>query len=197
MSTTVPRNRDPLRLDAETRLRAGTAPATERTLNAETLALLVRLSSSPDTANDGLKLLHELQVHQVELDLQQVQIEANERETAGALARYKAIFDFAPVGYLVVSHGGRIVESNLAGAQLFAMSREKLPGLAIADLLTPASRQAIGQLLADMRQGAADVSCTVYAEGAGNQPLHVTARFAPGRLEILMTVFPGSPSPVA
>lgn len=197
MSTTGTRNRDPLRRDAEVRLREGTAPASDRALNGETLALLVRLASSPETANESLKLLHELQVHQVELDLQQVQIEANERETASALARYKAIFDFAPAGYLVADHGGRIIEGNLAIAQLLGVSREKLPGRPIAELFTHASRQTIGRLLADMRQGAVDVHCTAYAESADSRPLYIATRFAPGRQEILMVVSHGSPIPAA
>lgn len=197
MSTTGIRNRDPLRLDAEIRLREGTAPASDRVLSGETLALLVRLASSPETADESLKLLHELQVHQVELDLQQLQIEANERETARALARYKAIFDFAPAGYLLADQSGRVIEGNLAIAQLLGVSREQLPGLPITELLTQTSQPVISRLLADMRQGAVDVGCIVCAENAGSQPLHIAARFAPGRQEILMVVSPGPAAPAA
>jgi hypothetical protein len=60
-----------LRQKAETRISGGNAPATKGwTLGAASLMLLHRLASNPDTASDALKLLHELQVHQVELDLQ-------------------------------------------------------------------------------------------------------------------------------
>lgn len=197
MPTAAPRILDPLRLDAEARLREGTSPPATRALSAETLARLFRLASTPDTANDGLKLLHELQVHQVELDLQQEQIEADERDTADALAHYKAVFDFAPVVYLVVNNDGHVVESNLAGAQLFGVSREKFAGLPIAGLFCHDSRQSISQMLVDMRQGVVDAGCTAYAAGADSRQLHVTARFAPGRHQVLMIVLPCSPSPAA
>ena len=65
-SPVEPEQSNQLRIDAETRLSSGKAPlANGWTLNPDTLALLYRLASNPDTASDGLKLLHELQTHQV------------------------------------------------------------------------------------------------------------------------------------
>ena len=65
-----------LRVTAEERLNRGSAPATRGgSTGAPALASLHRLANAPASASDALKLLHELQVHQVELDLQHEQAE--------------------------------------------------------------------------------------------------------------------------
>jgi hypothetical protein len=80
----------PLRHQAETRIREGDAPQdTHRwSTGVEALTLLHDLASAPASAGDALKLLHELQVYQVELDLQYEQMELSQRELAEELHRY-------------------------------------------------------------------------------------------------------------
>src|SRR5690606_2737816 len=87
-----------LRLDAEARLKEGSAPSAKVwSTGANALSLLYTLASSPASADDALKLLHELQVHQVELDLLHEQVDNTQRELAEELARYKAFYESAPV----------------------------------------------------------------------------------------------------
>ncbi len=89
-----------LRERAEARLKAGSAPPTRGwPTGVGTLQLLHELASTPESAVDALKLLHELQVHQVELDLQHEQIEITQRELAEDLARYQALYELAPLAY--------------------------------------------------------------------------------------------------
>jgi hypothetical protein len=77
-----------LRQHAESRLQEGEAPKTLGwSSSAQALSLLHRLASDPASAADALKLLHELQVHQVELDLQHEQMEQQLLELSGALSR--------------------------------------------------------------------------------------------------------------
>jgi PAS domain-containing protein len=111
-----------LRLQAEKLLKEGTAPPTKGwPTGTNTLSLLYTLASSPASAKDALKLLHELQVHQVELDLQNEGVEAARRELAEDLARYKTLYDAAPAGYFNVDLAGHILEGNLAGAELLGL----------------------------------------------------------------------------
>ena len=131
-----------LRNDAETRLSTGTAPRTNvwpPGLNA--LIQLYKLASNSESAADALKLLHELQVHQVELDLQQEQMEISQHEIAEELACYKGLYDFAAVGYFSIGSQGDVIDGNLCGAELLGVGQNKLRGHRIDSFLAPESRR--------------------------------------------------------
>lgn len=69
----------------------------------------------PDEAN---VLLHELQVHQVELEMQNEELKRANTQTENALSKYYELYDLAPVGYFTISEQGKILEVNQAGANL-------------------------------------------------------------------------------
>lgn len=72
------------------------------------------------------RMLHELQVYQVELEMQNEQLEAARAWIEAALASYTELFDFAPVPYFTLDHAGKMVEINLAGARLLGIERARL-----------------------------------------------------------------------
>ena len=111
------------------------------------LALLHSMAINPAQASDALKLLHELQVHQVELDLQNEQFEQNREELSRALDRHIEVYDLAPFAYITVDHDGRIMEGNRAAAELFGVEQAALSGRNIDSLVTPEFRLAIRTLL--------------------------------------------------
>src|SRR4051812_19500692 len=80
----------------------------------------------PAVTGDPLRLLHELQVHQVELEMQNEQLEASRAWVEAALASYTELFDFAPLPYFTLDRNGAIVEVNLAGASLLGSVRARL-----------------------------------------------------------------------
>src|SRR3979411_2109722 len=127
----------------------------------DALNVLHNLAGSPNSAGDALKLLHELQVHQVELAMQHEQMEQSRAEVAEALERYVERFDFAPVGYFTLEPDGRIVEGNLAGADLFAVDRAELPGRSIESLIAADSRAALGAVLNRLRKDGPSATCEV------------------------------------
>jgi diguanylate cyclase (GGDEF)-like protein/PAS domain S-box-containing protein len=72
------------------------------------------------------KLLHELQVHQIELEMQNEALrEARDAEDQ-ALYRYTELFDFAPVGYFTLDRNSTITQVNLRGANMLGLERSKL-----------------------------------------------------------------------
>jgi len=73
------------------------------------------------------KLQHELQVHQIELEMQNEQLRQSGVELEKSRDRYVDFYDFAPVGYLTLSYEGIIDEINLTGAALLKVERNKLP----------------------------------------------------------------------
>jgi PAS domain S-box-containing protein len=97
---------------------------------------------------DALKLLHELQVHEVELRLQNEELERAQAETAEARDRYAVLFERHPQGCLQIQLDGIVIEANTAAARLFGVAKSRLRGRTIDRLLTDTSRQVWRALLA-------------------------------------------------
>src|ERR1700693_4227223 len=182
----------PLRHVAEARLKDGIPPPAHGgwTTGVDALNVLHNLAGSPQSAEDALKLLHELQVHQVELSMQHEQMEQSRAEVAETLERYVERFDFAPVGYFTLEPDGRIVEGNLAGADLFAVDRAGLPGRSIESLVAADSRTALRAVLERLRKNGPTETCAVYSEQAGRprRLLQVAGKAAP-RTRFLYVTF--------
>jgi PAS domain S-box-containing protein len=77
-------------------------------------------------SKDPSRLVHELEVHRVELELQNEELRHAREATETALERFREVFDFAPIGYAILTLDGTISEINLAGARLLAFERAKL-----------------------------------------------------------------------
>jgi PAS domain-containing protein len=148
MITTTPIGPEQLRAHAEDRLQDRSAPSSAGwTISPETLSLLYRLSSDPDSASDALKLLHELQTHQVELDLQHAQLLENENELHALLAHYRALFEQAPAGYLLLGSNGRILQSNQTAGELLGLDTTELENHLFGSLFSPGSKVKLTRIL--------------------------------------------------
>jgi len=181
-----------LRIEAENRLREGTAPPArgDTTLSISALQLLHDLASSPGTAADALKLLHELQVHQVELDMQLEQQEQNEQELGQELAHFKDLFELAPLGYLILTRDGQIMEANQAAIDFLGVVSDELPGQGFASFLAAPSRPTFAGLLNQLSQNGLSMKCQVQADPStgSSGTLELNARVAPkGDAVLLIT----------
>jgi len=90
-------------------------------------ALLARRTTAAainDRRSD--KLLHELQVHQIELEMQNEALRQSQLELEKSRDRYKDFYDFSPVGYITLSDKGLISEINLTGAAMLGKERATL-----------------------------------------------------------------------
>ncbi|HEX5757415.1 MAG TPA: PAS domain S-box protein [Arenimonas sp.] len=194
-----PGDRPGLRQIAQQQLAAGIAPTSRGWgVSVEALAMLHRLASAPASAGDALKLLHELQVHQVELDLQHAQLEANERETAEELARYRTLFERAPVACLVLDAELRIEQCNRAGAVLLGGSDGEVCGRKFDELLSRESRPSFFGLLDALRAGVENPSGTVRPlGGAGASRLWRVAVSAPAGSDGVLLVVIEDAGPIA
>lgn len=81
------------------------------------------------------RLLHELSVHQVELQLQNDELRSVQEELTAARDRYRDLYDFAPVGLLTCSTAGRILQANLACERLLGLPRHALLTRSLADFV--------------------------------------------------------------
>jgi len=100
-----------LRARAETRLKIRQAKAASEAVKA---------------VADTQRLLHELQVHQVELEMQNAELVEARDEMESLLDKYTDLYDFAPIGYFSLTKQGRIQEVNLTGAALLGTERSGL-----------------------------------------------------------------------
>jgi len=73
-----------------------------------------------------LALLHELQVHQIELEMQNEELRLARTEAETALGKYTDLYEFAPVGYVTLDRKGIIQSVNLTGSSLLGVERSKL-----------------------------------------------------------------------
>ena len=76
--------------------------------------------------DEALRLVHELRVHQIELTMQNDELKRTEAELNATRERYFDLYNLAPVGYFIVSHEGRILETNLTGVYLLGVPRAAL-----------------------------------------------------------------------
>lgn len=179
-----------LRAMAESLLKQGIATASDgHFCGVDALSVLYKMACSPDSAADSLKMLHELQTLQIELDLQREQTEANASETEAELKRYRTMYDFAPVGYLVINRDGRIVESNLASAALFGSASQEVEGLLLEGFIAPASRPLLNWQLKKMFNGSPGETSTLQAtERAGGGLLRAVAALSPDADVVFLTM---------
>ena len=83
------------------------------------------------------ELLYELQVHQIELEMQNEHLRQAQVELEESRDRYLELYEFSPVGYLTLSHEGMIDEINLTGATLLGVVHNKLPHKRFAPFVAP------------------------------------------------------------
>ena len=109
------------------------------------------------TEADTQRLVHELEVHQIELEMQNEELQKARDEMEAGLEKYSDLYDFAPVGYLTLDREGTILEANLTSASLLGIERSRLVkrrfGLCVSAADLPAFNAFLAQGLREQGQG--------------------------------------------
>jgi PAS domain S-box-containing protein len=123
---------------------------------AERLLSKIIKNSKPETRNSELKsadmkkLIQELQVHQVELEIQNEELRRVQAEIGESRSKYVDLYDFAPVGYFTFTETEKIVEVNLTGAELLGIERSRLLGRAFSVFVAPEFRSVFRRHCSDV-----------------------------------------------
>ena len=104
-------------------------------------------------AHPDEKLLHELQVHQVELEMQNEALRQKQTELEAARDRYVDLYDFAPVGYLTLDTEGMIEETNFTAVALLGRERKKLLRRSFASMVLDKDQARWMTLFMSVKQG--------------------------------------------
>ena len=99
-------------------------------------------------AADTHRLIHELHVHQIELEIQNEELQRVKAELEDGLTRLTNLYEFAPVGYMTLDSQGVLRDVNLTGARMMALERTRLVGRRFAHVLAVESRSAFDVFLA-------------------------------------------------
>ena len=128
-----------------------------------------RKGSGSRSAADTLRMLHELEVHQIELEMQNAELQKARDDMEAVLERYTDLYDFAPIGYFSIDAEGLILEVNLTGAALLGVERSRLIRLRLERFVTPASRTIFRTFLEKVFAGTKDQVCEalLLKEGGG------------------------------
>jgi signal transduction histidine kinase len=97
----------------------------------------------PRTEEDMLRLVHELEVHQIELEMQNEELRRAKDELELSRDKYAELYDFAPVGYFSFDPQGLIREANLTAAQMLGIERSALAGKPFISFIADATSRAV------------------------------------------------------
>lgn len=141
---------------------------------------------SPPTEADNIKLRHELQVHQIELDMQHEELMVAELSAA----RYADLFLFAPSGYLTLSREGDIIQLNISVANMLGKDRSSLInnrfGFFISNHTKPIYNQFLEKLFESKGRGSCEVMLTV--EGRSPQYIIIKGIATENAKQCLLTI---------
>ena len=82
----------------------------------------------PETKVDQQRQQHELEVHQIELEMQNVQLRRTQSELETAMERYTEFYDFGSAGYMTLLADGTIQQANLTAVTMLGIGRSQLMG---------------------------------------------------------------------
>jgi len=115
-------------------------------------------------------MIHELQVHQIELELQNEELLLAKEESELAKLKYTELFDFAPLGYLILSDNGDILELNLMASQMLEKERYKLRFSRFGFFVSDKTRPNLMLFLSRIFSSKTSQSCELELSSDDNQP---------------------------
>ena len=122
----------------------------------------------------NMEIMHQLQVHQIELELQNEELLHSQNNLKVAKLRYKELYDRAPAGYCTLNASDIIIENNLYTNQLLDRLGQYLVGQKLTDFIHPDDQDIYYLHSRNLHQVNAPRSCELRMIQSTGQPIWVT-----------------------
>ncbi|MHB8139587.1 MAG: sigma 54-interacting transcriptional regulator [Smithellaceae bacterium] len=127
----------------------------------------------PRSDKDAKRLVHELEVHQIELEMQNAELRRAQEELELSRNKYVDLYDFAPVGYFTFDAQGLILEVNLTGAKLLGTERKLLLKKPfISFIAQPAEREIFSKHREEVFQQQGNPTCEILLKRKDGSIFH-------------------------
>lgn len=143
----------------------------------------------PQSEVDHLKLLHELEVHQVELEMQMEELRWARDKAEIANERFNALYDFAPAGYFTIDRNSTISELNFKGAKMLGTERSYLINKRLSQFIhldtLPVFHNFLNQAFDPESKATCEVRLNIHGETS--RYLHLEGMIFENELNFLVT----------
>ena len=130
-------------------------------------------SPATDANMDTQRLIHELEVHQIELEMQNEELLQANAELESTLSQYAELYAFASVGYLTLTRDGTIRRANLTAVKLMGVGLSELIKRRFAVFICPESRISFSAFLDRVFTSSNKETCEVTIQKDGSDPIWV------------------------
>jgi len=152
-------------------------------------ALLTKSGKPPARfRRESEKLVQELQVHQVELEMQNEELRRSQLDLQAARDRYAELYNFSPAGHLTLDRRGVIQEANLQAGTLLGLPRGELIHQPLVKFIVPSEQGVFARHWLDVFHTNSTQSCNLRFLSSAGVPLvlHLECQAYPnetGRLD--------------
>lgn len=107
------------------------------------------------------ELIHELEVHQIELEMQNEELVTTQMELENSRREYYELYDFAPVGYFTLDENVIIKRVNLLGAEILGKPRKYLINEALIRFISPSSKKTFHEHFQEVKRNQLKKRCQI------------------------------------
>jgi len=133
--------------------------------------------ATPVTPEEAYRLIQELEIHQIELEMQNEELQQARSELERTLVEYTDLYDFAPVGYFTLDQSGVIINVNLTGSRMLGLERSRISNQNFERFITTEHRPDFSAFLKKVFRNRDQefIEIVMQKEGGGELYAHLEA----------------------
>ncbi len=127
----------------------------------------------PLTEVESLRLMHELEVHQIELEMQNKELMEAKSKALLTAEQYTELYDFSPTSYFTLSRDEMILEMNLRGASMLGIERKRLANRPFGLFVSAQSKKAYHHFINKVFASRNPATCEIVAVPHTGEPVNL------------------------